>query len=465
MRAEHEVEQLGASARAAAKAWGDSVDAYDRYLLEYPRCLHHQLVGRVIAALDGWGVRDGWVLDFGCGTGLLGQHLAAHGSRLGVLGIDIEAFVSRARMRAPDHADHRRVYIPLNGDWIVAAGDVLKRRRGRLVAITLNMVIFQLGPSERDVILRRLSALVTPGVMLILTSHAADFRFDDRLVDVDNPWKKHVYRLIGDELTRAGADEYAEAIRPRQMKDTEASVAQLLARHGFASLSDGRLDTIDVERTVDDRVAFTRIPVVERKVFGRRLLSSLWETLRCRMRVHHPNYSDRTLGVCIKAMAVELDPSIVIEVDRRVTGLSSPILAAASIVLRRSDGRVLLARRSIDRDEFPGVWSLPSTYGEHDRSLTEVLGAALAERLGIQVRGMRLVGRRLNARPSWRILMHLFEARFDGDAMPNPSKYDAVEWVDERAFLYERLRRIPVEEQGDCVRAWRSWFDRLPEGL
>jgi len=443
------------SAESAMSIWGDSVDAYDRYLDDHPHCLHHRLAARVVDELQTCGVRNGWVLDFGSGTGLLGQHLTQATSGLSLLGIDIGPFVARARTRDIGAPHCERVYLSLEGDWAAEARRTLQSRNGRLAAITLNMVLFQLSPAERAAVLRRLASLAQPGTVLLITTHAADFKFGDTEADGDNPWKGRIFALMKRELNDAGARTYAESIQPVQAKDTLDTIKSLLAHSGFALMGRGSPDAFEVERPAADRLQFSRIPAIERKIFGRRMEARFWKILATRLSEQAPDYHDTTWGVCLMALAVEVDPSVTIDVDDRVKGKHLPMKSAAAVVLRDRKDRVLLAQRGARR-EFPGFWSLPSTYQAEGELLVESMRRALAQRLDIRVGDLRLVGRRLNAREDWRILMHLFEACFDGEPVLDPDKYVDSKWVDERVYLQNDLSRTPDAEQGDCMLAWKT---------
>jgi hypothetical protein len=137
-----------------------------------------------------------------------------------------------------------------------------------------------------------------------------------------------------------------------------------------------------------------------------------------------------------------------------VAGRSSlPVRSAAAVVIHNEARHVLIARRNISVEEFPGVWSFPSAYEYNGRDAVDRLCTMVEEEFSLKLSGARLIARRMAARPRWRILMHLYLADYIGVPRISGKKYDCIRWIDGQHIL-----AMPgAGKMGDCMKAYRDW--------
>ena len=126
------------------------------------------------------------------------------------------------------------------------------------------------------------------------------------------------------------------------------------------------------------------------------------------------------------------------------------------IFVWRSDGRLLIHKRTESKEEFPGVWTSSASghvsSGEGyaiaaDRELTEELGFT-AE--------LRRCHKFAACPDTCMEFTELFECQWDGDVTPDPGEIQKVEWVD-RAELTDDMRKRP-EKYSPAFRMLIEWY-------
>ena len=95
----------------------------------------------------------------------------------------------------------------------------------------------------------------------------------------------------------------------------------------------------------------------------------------------------------------------------------------------RTDGMILLQRRSMAKDLFPGWWDI-SVGGHVDagESYDEAVVRELREELGIAAPARRVAIVEANAVTGWEF-QHVYECPFEGPFHPNEAEVTAVRWA------------------------------------
>jgi len=93
--------------------------------------------------------------------------------------------------------------------------------------------------------------------------------------------------------------------------------------------------------------------------------------------------------------------------------MSKPVKRSIAVAIFSSD-RLLSTRRANDDDELPGIWGLPAgSYreGETTLDLIERIGR---DKLGVKLHPVRQLNEGLQERPTYQLLMELWEASMEG---------------------------------------------------
>lgn len=193
--------------RQQRTAWDDQADWYDRRQGQHGDDFHRDLV--LPAVLRQLACRGGErVLDVGCGTGLLGRHLAPLG--IDVLGIDASpAMVERATERAGPHETYRV------GDAhdLVTATDGVRFDHAACV-----LVLQDLDPLDHA--LAGMAACVTPGGRLVAVITHPAFRMPRRHQWGWDENQQVMYRRLDGYLT---AQEFGIRTHPGRDADDSSS--------------------------------------------------------------------------------------------------------------------------------------------------------------------------------------------------------------------------------------------------
>lgn len=102
-------------------------------------------------------------------------------------------------------------------------------------------------------------------------------------------------------------------------------------------------------------------------------------------------------------------------------------IEVAAAVIRGGDGRVLIARRPLDKHQG-GLWEFPGGKIEPGETAEAALGRELQEELGIQVRAARPLIRIHHDYPDKQVLLDVWEVTaFDGE--PHGAEGQPLAWV------------------------------------
>jgi len=131
---------------------------------------------------------------------------------------------------------------------------------------------------------------------------------------------------------------------------------------------------------------------------------------------------------------------------------------AVHIFVWRTDGRLLIHKRTDSKEEFPGVWT-SSASGHVSAGEDYVISAnrELTEELGFTSELHR--SQKFVACPDTSMeFTTLFECHWDGDVTPDPSEIQKVAWV-RTAELADDMRKRP-ERYSPAFRLLFEWYCR-----
>ena len=96
----------------------------------------------------------------------------------------------------------------------------------------------------------------------------------------------------------------------------------------------------------------------------------------------------------------------------------------AIVVLRRSDGRILLRRRRRD-EHLPGLWEFPGGKLREGESAEEAAVREAREEMSVETIGLRLTETIEHDYPDRRVIIQVFEGTFSDQ----PATPDGAEWI------------------------------------
>lgn len=135
-----------------------------------------------------------------------------------------------------------------------------------------------------------------------------------------------------------------------------------------------------------------------------------------------------------------------------------PLRRAAAVVISNPERQVLLARRTRLVDEYPGVWSFPSTFIDADTpddQIQVVMAAKVDSWFGLKLPSVELLRVRRGMRAAWRLDMYLYGSVSWQIPLLRTAKYNAVQWVDGPVFF----RQFNPSTLGDCSKAYLEYLD------
>lgn len=83
-------------------------------------------------------------------------------------------------------------------------------------------------------------------------------------------------------------------------------------------------------------------------------------------------------------------------------------------VLICSEGRLLAIRRPENDDELPGIWGLPAGTCRKNETIEDVVRRVGKEKLGVVLHPLRKIASGQQDRPTYKLLMELWEAAMEG---------------------------------------------------
>lgn len=131
---------------------------------------------------------------------------------------------------------------------------------------------------------------------------------------------------------------------------------------------------------------------------------------------------------------------------------------AVSVLIHRSDGCLLVQRRTMSKDEFPGRWS-PSASGHVSAGESYDLTAAreLEEEVGLSTVLRHLHTFDADARTA-NEFMALYEGRTDAIPTPDPAEVSELRWMAPDA-LAQWMAETPDDFTPSFLRVFGWWRD------
>jgi isopentenyl-diphosphate delta-isomerase type 1 len=137
---------------------------------------------------------------------------------------------------------------------------------------------------------------------------------------------------------------------------------------------------------------------------------------------------------------------------------------AVHIVVYNSRGQVLLQRRGLLKDTYPGYWDV--SVGGHvgaGESYGDAAAREIREELGIEASLTRLEKIPACAQTGWEFV-ELFSCLHEGPFSPPPEEISELQWIDAGEVLHRAAldRNWPIARSG--VNSIRLWHEaRLPK--
>tara|TARA_B100000745_G_C20123821_1_gene384861 strand:+ start:737 stop:1174 length:438 start_codon:yes stop_codon:yes gene_type:complete len=129
---------------------------------------------------------------------------------------------------------------------------------------------------------------------------------------------------------------------------------------------------------------------------------------------------------------------------------------AISLVFRNGD-KVLVLKRSPNKESFPNAWSIPSTYIHENETPSEAGGRLVKRKLnlgGVALSSQPLGISSIVDRGAYDFQMADFEVEsYDGEIVFSPDEYTEMKWV----TPHELKELIDIEnggEMGECTRTF-----------
>ena len=121
-----------------------------------------------------------------------------------------------------------------------------------------------------------------------------------------------------------------------------------------------------------------------------------------------------------------------------------PLKHSVSLVIE-GPGGLLLVRRPEGDESLPGTWGLPAATLRQGEGEEDAVRRAGRDKLGVEVRPLRVLGEASGERPAYRILMRDWEVEIAAGepVVPQPgegTQYESLRWGD-AAELVPAARR------------------------
>jgi len=441
-----------------SRDWAESASGYQQFLRQFPHCLQVRLtefIAAQIQIMDTIG-KVNKILDLCCGTGLLPEVFGRMGLPIMVGGYDIPEMVgvieSTARCEYgscgqnwPGHE-----FLPIQ-DLVLAKGKTAQRQWD---AAVMNMAFFQFGIRERLILLRHLNPNLKEGALFWISTDGPDFEFPNKALNAENTFKQELHRIWNLHAFDPGRNP-KEAVQPQFAKDTVDSIKCLLEPCGFELLSQAnQLPLLIAQRTHLERIAFTRLPVISKKVYGRIIKDKWWKIAQ--EELGKVKFEDTIHGTVLLARKVRSSvPYIFFEAPASPQKCEQIDFAVAA-VLRRPDGRTLFVKRGrlgrLVRD-YPNTWSLPSSRTREGKPMVARLLDSLKEHFGIDKVRLEPLAVRISRHGERLFVMTLYQGLLPNrTGLPRllTEKYVETAWRNDEEILRT------TGDCGDCLTCYQD---------
>jgi tetratricopeptide (TPR) repeat protein/ADP-ribose pyrophosphatase YjhB (NUDIX family) len=443
--------------------WDASVESYKKYLNEFPDSLHNQLGNKLVEILKKEiktnKIENPKIVDIFCGTGFVSKQIAKMiNSNVSVTGIDgsKEMIEESRKWEHPTTQNFNFYNIP---------SECGKLENSKFRYVTLQMGIFQLDLRARHVLFQKLLEYLDDDCTILLTTYAADFEFPNYFekdfpdINHTNPFKEKLFAQFQER--NYNPCSLGNSVCPVYTKENFHNLSCFFELYGFEIISSGKkkLDILQVERKWEDRIAFTRIPVISKKIFRTVVPDKVWASLR-----PMPDYYDKTYGALIKVKRKHVLTKIPVVFSHVNVDFTKgyPLNYAVAAILKNMAGKTLFLKRGEGAHDYINSWSLPSTFVDENVGMRGSLHESLERNIGIkknEITSLSPVSIRFNLRKdkngkNWIIVMCLFEGKLSGIPKPKTNKYQEIRF-DDVSFIENEIN---PKEIGDCIKSYRDLF-------
>jgi class 3 adenylate cyclase/SAM-dependent methyltransferase len=431
-----------------SRPWAGSATDYQRFLAEFPSCLQARLVEYIGAQLRmaAYSRNIHRVVDLCCGTGLLASTLDRLGARIPVIGYDIPEMITLAEQSWNNSAKRNST-----GHEFHDIGDLFKcdplGNAGLFDAAVMSMALFQFGLRERFTLLMPFARFFRSGALFWISDQAPDFMFPDSRLNEDNPFKFELYKAWA-QLNYVPDRNQKQAIRPTFRKDTTDNIRHLLGCCGFSLLTTAEsLPLIESQRTIDERISFTKMEVISKRVFGKPIPQKWWDRARKKL----ARYKDSICGTVLLAKKTgPAAPHLFIATPAPPQKTEEVVFSAAA-VLRDDKGNILITKRGsigpLVRN-FPNTWSLPSSNARPGKDLATGLKESVQRHLSMELHEISPHAVRISKRADTLCVMVLYTGSWGGEVQLRDRKYTQIKWCRKKEVLD---LDGGCGDQGDCL--------------
>jgi tetratricopeptide (TPR) repeat protein len=446
--------------------WDSSVHSYLKYLKQFPDGLHNQLGAKVVANIlsNAANKPETKVIDVFCGAGFISEKLLqqTNAGNIQIIGLDgseemINAALVSQRQNQIDNKRSRFLHIPKQ---------VKEIKNQKFDILSSHMGIFQVDLRSRHFLFQRILPFLSENCLVIFSTYAADFVFPSEIVkqypdiNKDNQFKQ----VLFNKFKNAGFDIYdiEKSLKPVFIKENYDTLANFLELYGFKLLPSKPecMDVLQVKRSWKDRVAFTRIPAISKKVFGESRPGDEWDKID-----EQKEYFDTTFGTVFKGQREKIYPRVPTIFSHVNADFSKnePVRYAVAAALKNKNGQVLFVQRGMGARDFNGAWSLCSTFADPGKGLLGSFYESLKRHLNIepsQISHLAPISIRFSHREdkngqSWIMAMCLYSGECDADVKLLTNKYTEFTWQTADSFLNTYLEA--KQPLGDCIKSYRDW--------
>jgi len=443
--------------------WDASAKAYKQYLIDFPESIHHKLGQQLIESLTRKVIlsnvnREAEILDIFCGTGFISEGISKRKHlNFKIIGLDgSKEMINHAKTLSSDGMYSNLSFINASKEYSLVQNE-------KFDFMTIQMGIFQIDLRNRHLLFQDLTQLLNEKCSFIFSVYSADFTFPEinfpPSINAVNSFKNFLFK----EFRSVGFNpptSLDESIKPVYTKENYHTLSCFFELYGFQLEPINIEDIIEINRPWEERIAFTKIPVISEKIFGREIEDRKWKKVESSPKDYH----DTTFGAILIANKIK-------HYDSRFRVFSHvnvdftrgyEVKYAIAAVLRNDEGKTLFLQRGSGARDFNDSWSLPSSFADEGKGLLESYKISMKKNLGLDIekldkeltpRSIRFNLRSDSEKP-WIMAMCVYSGTI-GEQTPilQNKKYKEIRWEDSYSFINTNLRGKPI---GDCIKSYRD---------
>lgn len=438
--------------------WGISAEEYNEYLNKFQKSTHNilgqELINKVLVDVKTNEIKTPTILDIFCGTGFINKEISKRrGLNYRTIGIDgSKAMIRIAKKWLEKRSNKKNNFFHIPSQW-----ELLKECKFKY--ITLHMAVFQMDVRARHFLFRQIIPLLEDEATILFSTYSADFSFPKEFEEIypdinkSSLFKERLLKAIK-QLGYICALDLEKCLTPIFVKENLKTISYFLELYGFELVPIRKGDIIPIKRKWKDRVKFTQIPVIQKKVFGKLIDKEVWDKV-----YNRTGESDTTFGLVLKAKRKRFFtkvPSIFCHAKLDFSK-NYPIRYAVAAILKNNKGETLFLKRGEGARDNQGAWSLPSTFADNG-TLLESLIRSMERRVNLERKNLSQltpVSIRFGLRKNWIIAMCVFSGRLSQEPdlrHDKTKKYEEFTWENEDSFL----NGLSPKEMGDCIKSYRD---------